>query len=265
MKKSIASLLVSALGLLLLVYSASRSIDFIQMTMPDDQRVLAWFGLAALDGGLVFWLLFFLSGAKGGWQRGIALLMVIVDFVGVVGMFTLDTLYRSAEAGMIAQLSNQEIRSAVLVLSGVIALNIGATVGVHLMDPENLKRMAAEEANDQIEAAALEQIKSSADSLAAELAPRLAADWSDATRRAILPGCQWSKGISSSPRSLPVMAASRSRCRWTLPARPRRSNLLGRGRGLAIIASRAIAGAGKPARTSAINGNRLENGDNRRR
>jgi hypothetical protein len=34
MKNKLGSFLVTALGLLLLVYSAARSLDFIQMTLP---------------------------------------------------------------------------------------------------------------------------------------------------------------------------------------------------------------------------------------
>jgi hypothetical protein len=197
MKRAIASLLVTLLGLALLVYSATRSIDFITLTLPADRQILAWFGLAALDGGLVFWLLYFLHGAAGAWQKGAALLMTGVDLLGAVAMFTLDTLYRTGEKGMTVQLTPDEIQAAVLALSGVIAVNIAATVFCHLTDPEARKKQAAEEAQDQIEELALKRIQENAQSLAAELAPQLADDWMIATRarylanvgsgRAILP------------------------------------------------------------------------------
>ncbi len=182
MKTKISGLLVTALGLALLVYSAARSLDFISLTLPPDKQVLAWFGLAALDGGLVLWLLHFLYSARGAWQRGIALLMIVIDFLGAAGMFTLDTLYRTGEAGMTTTLSPESIRAAVLALSGVIALNVAATVATHVLDPEARRQMAAEEAQDAIQEAALTKLTEQAPNLAAELAPILAQDYLARTR-----------------------------------------------------------------------------------
>jgi hypothetical protein len=126
----------------------------------------------------------------------------------VVGMFTLDTLYRSAEAGMIVALTPDEIRTAVLALSGIIAANIGATVLTHLLDPGNLKKMAAEEANDRIEAATLRLIGENADNLAAELAPKLAADWGQQTRARYT---NLSRVIEGKLQDAPTLAESKPR------------------------------------------------------
>lgn len=181
MLRKIGSLVVSILALALLAYSAARSLDFISLTLPPDQKILAWFGLAALDGGLIAWLLAFLYGSSG-WQRPIAGLMILVDFLGVCAMFTLDTLYQSGKAGMVATMGADEMRGVVLLLSGVIAANIGATVAHHLMEPGRLRAMAEEEAMDKISDAVLKQISQNADGLAAELSPQIAADWSQRVR-----------------------------------------------------------------------------------
>ena len=164
MIKKIGSLLVTILGLLLLVYSATRSLDFITLTLPADRQILAYFGLAALDGGLVCWLLAYLYGCKGGWQRAIALLMVIVDLLGATAMFTLDTLYNTGKAGMTGQLGSQEIQMAVLALSGVVALNIASTIAHHLLDPDKLREHAEQEAFSRVEERALAQITKDAES-----------------------------------------------------------------------------------------------------
>lgn len=177
MFKKIGALLVTLLGIALLVYSATRSLDFISLTLPPDRQILAWFGLAALDGGLIAWLLAYLYGSHGGWQRAIALLMVFVDLAGAVAMFTLDTLYQTGKSGMTIALTPEEIQTAVLALSGVIALNIVATVAHHMTEPEQMKRQAEEDAFAKVEDATLKQIKDNADALAAEVAPILAADW----------------------------------------------------------------------------------------
>jgi len=182
MFKKIGALIVTVLGGLLLVYSATRSLDFISLTLPPDRQILAYFGLAALDGGLIAWILSYLYGSRGGWQRAISLLMILVDLVGAVAMFTLDTLYNTGKSGMTAALSADELQTAVLALSGVIALNIAATVAHHLTDPDKLREQAEEEAFSKVEDATLKQISQNADQLAAQLAPTLAADWMQNTQ-----------------------------------------------------------------------------------
>ncbi len=181
MFKKIGAITILILGGVLLVYSATRSLDFISLTLPDDRKALAYFGLAALDGGLVAWILSYLYGSKG-WQRAIAFLMVLVDLVGAIAMFTLDTLYNTGKAGMTTALTPSEMQTAVLALSGVIGLNIAAAVAHHLTDPEKLREQAEEDAFSKVEDATLKQISQNADTLAAQLAPTLAADWMQNTR-----------------------------------------------------------------------------------
>lgn len=182
MLKKIGMLLVTILGGALLVYSATRSLDFIELTLPDDRKILAYFGLAALDGGLVAWLLSYLYGSRGGWQRAISILMVCVDSIGAIAMFTLDTLYNTGKAGMTEAMTQSELTNAVLALSGIIALNIIATIAHHLTDPDKLREQAEEEAFAKVEDATLKQIAKNADTLAAQLAPIMAADWQAQTQ-----------------------------------------------------------------------------------
>lgn len=181
MFKKLGSLFALVLGLALLIYSATRSLDFIQMTLPPEKQVLAWFGLAALDGGLLAWLACYLYGAKGGWQRAISLIMVVIDFVGSVAMFSADTLYRTGEAGMTAMMSAQTIQGIVIGLSLVIAANIASTVAFELTNPEALKRQADEEAQGEIEDLAREMVAQNAKALAAQVAPQIAKTWQDET------------------------------------------------------------------------------------
>lgn len=181
MFKKIGSLLVTILGVALLVYSATRSLDFISLTLPADRQVLAWFGLAALDGGLVAWFLAYLYGSSGGWQRGIAILMVLVDFIGAVAMFTLDTLYNTGKAGLTAAMTGNEVQTAVLALSIVIALNIAATIAHHLTDPDQLKAQAEEEARAEVDDLALSLVRQNSKILASQMAPQIAGEWMDST------------------------------------------------------------------------------------
>lgn len=182
MFKKIGVLLITVLGGALLVYSATRSLDFIELTLPEERKILAYFGLAALDGGLIAWLLSYLYGSRGGWQRAISILMVCIDALGAVAMFTLDTLYNTGKAGLTKAMTPEELTNAVLALSAIIALNIVATIAHHITDPDKLREQAEEEAFSKVEEATLKQISKNADSLAAQLAPTMAADWMNQTR-----------------------------------------------------------------------------------
>lgn len=179
MFKKLGSLFALLLGLALLIYSATRSLDFISMTLPPEKQVLAWFGLAALDGGLLAWLAAYLYGAKGGWQRAVSLIMVVIDFLGCVAMFTADTLYRTGQTGMTTTLDQQTIFGIVIGLSLVIAANIASTVVFELTNPEALKRQADEEAQGEIEDLARKMVSDQAKSLSAVIAPQIAAAWKD--------------------------------------------------------------------------------------
>ena len=177
MIKKIGTLVVTLLGLMLLVYSATRSLDFISLTLPPDKQAGAYFGLAALDGGLIAWLMSYLYGSRGGWQRGISMIMIVVDLIGCVVMSTLDTLYNTGQIGITAALTPAEMQMAVLGLSSVIALNISATVAHEITHPDKMREAAEEEAFGRVEEATLRQISGNAAQLAAQLAPTLAADW----------------------------------------------------------------------------------------
>jgi hypothetical protein len=207
MTKKIGVLLVTLLGGALLVYSATRSLDFISLTLPADRQVLAYFGLAALDGGLLAWTLSYLYGARGAWQRAISILMVIVDVIGAIAMFTLDTLYNTGKNGMTKAMSPEEMTTAVLGLSGIIALNIIATIAHHITDPEKLREQAEEEAFAKVEDATLKQISKNADGLAAQLAPIMAADWQAQTQAKYMSyvGTGQRPTIDATSRDMPVM------------------------------------------------------------
>jgi len=182
MAKWIGKILVTVLGLALLVYSSIRSVSFIQLTLSSDKQMLAFFGLAALDGGIIVWLCAFLYGSHGGAQRGLSIIMVIVDFLGAVAMFTADTAFNTGKSGLTVAFDQNEMMGFILVLSAIIALNIGAGIAHHIADPDNMRRMADEEAFGKIEELARKKVSEESDFLAAELAPTIAASWSAQTR-----------------------------------------------------------------------------------
>jgi hypothetical protein len=182
MKTWIGKILVTGLSLAMLSYSATRSVDFIGLTLPADRQILAWFGLAALDGGIIVWLLAFLYGSHGSAQRGISIIMVLVDFIGAVTMFTADTIFNTGKLGLTVSFNQSTMLTFVIALSVVIALNMGAGIVHAITDPEHMRKMADEEANGKIEDMARARVSQQSDQLASELAPIIANSWMATTR-----------------------------------------------------------------------------------
>lgn len=175
--KFVARILFYAVSIGLFVYAASRSLDFITATLPPDQQILGYLGLLATGGGAIAWLVVFLHYAQGTGQKGLSILMVVIDLLGEFAMFTFDTLYRSGEAGMISQLAPDEIRMVVMGLSALIGLNIAASFAFHLLDPETGKRMKEESAKDVLDSAVLAEIEKKAPQLAEQMTPVIVQEW----------------------------------------------------------------------------------------
>lgn len=176
-KKFIANILLLALGLSLLIYTGSRTLHLLEMTLQEGQGWLAWLALAAFDGGLLLWTAYAMHGADGAAQRAIALVMVVLSLLGVIVGFAGDTLLTAGTNGMITALDQQTALTIIYATSGIIALHIAALTACHLTDPEAQKKNAIQEAKAKATHAALAKLAENSDQLAAEIAPTLAADW----------------------------------------------------------------------------------------
>jgi len=161
----------------LLVYAASRSLDFVQSTLPTKDQVLGYFALLATSGGMIGWLLVFLYRADGIIQRGTALIMTLIDFLGEAALFTMDTLYRSGENGLVSQMTQSEVRMVILGMSGLIALNIVATIIFELGKMDVLKEIAEGAARDLVMFKALSQIEKDSERVADEMLPEIIGQW----------------------------------------------------------------------------------------
>jgi hypothetical protein len=175
--KGIAAVAFYLIAIGLMVYAALRSLHFIQMSLPADQQMLGYLGLLATSGGMIGWLLVFLHKAQGVGQRVTSFLMIGVCAAGEFGLFALDTLYVTGEAGLISQMTSDEIRMVLIALSGLIAINIAATVIYHIVEPENMREMKENFVKDRLEAEAMKIIEKRGEEIAREMAPKLADQW----------------------------------------------------------------------------------------
>lgn len=175
--KFVAIVAFFVIGAGLLTYSAARSLDFVQSTLSAKDQTLGFFALLATSGGMIGWLLVFLYRADGILQRGTALLMVLIDFAGEAVLFTMDTLYRSGENGLVGQMTQGEIRTVILGMSVVIALNIFATIVFELGRMDVLKEIAEGAARDLVMFKALAQIEKDSAALADEMMGEIIGQW----------------------------------------------------------------------------------------
>ena len=190
MPQKASSILIGLMELALLAFTASRTLDLLQQILPPSQGIFAFLALVAFDGGLVGWSLFLVYGARGGTQRAIALLMVVLSLAAIGISVVADLLISASARGLVDALPEQG-RLAVLVAVGlVVFLNVAAFFLSFISDPDRAKMLATESAKDVITAETLRQIKGAAPGMAAEIAPELTRQWVRSTTRELLPGGQ---------------------------------------------------------------------------
>jgi len=203
MAQRLTFIVVAIMSILLLVFTASRTLDLLQTMLPTGQQsAFAYLGLVAFDGGLLGWSFFFAHGARGQYQRAIALLMVILSLIAV-GISTVADLYLSAASkGLVSALSEGQRLAVLLAVGGIICANITAFFLVHITDPDRLRAMATESARDVIHAETLRQISQVAPIVAAQVAPQLTRQWVVDTCQQLIPGS------STSPAPLRTVDAA---------------------------------------------------------
>lgn len=197
--KHIATGLLTILSLSLLGYTGYRTVDLISKTLAPNQWALGIFALAALDGGLLLWLVYYQYGARGAWQRAISLIMVGVDLIGVVVAFTTDTLANASASGLTQKLDPSTAQTAIVIMSIVIAANISAVIIAHLLDPDAQARDAEQDALDEVTTLTIRNQRQKARDLAADVAPQLAEHWRQMTRARLLQDVPVGEGLVPAP------------------------------------------------------------------
>ena len=185
--KGVTGLVVTILMLALLVFTASRTLDLFQQVLPSSQVIFSYFGLAAIDGGVIGWSYFYAHGARG-FQRAIALLMTGLSLLAV-GVTTIgDLLVNAGNKGIITAV-DEGTRLALLVAIGVmVVVNVTAGFLTHITEPERQKAIALEDAEAAIHAETLKQIRAATPQVAAQIAPELTANWVRQVAQSHMPG-----------------------------------------------------------------------------
>ncbi len=160
----------------LLAYAASRTLDFVQQTIPADKQVLAYLYLLATGAGALIWLYVYLTYAEGSKQRAIALIMGIADLIGEMILVYADTV-RVASLNGSMKMTTEEQSIFITASVGIIGLNILAGYFFKLFDPSAEATAHARDMADEVRDAAVKKMNTPAEKqrMANELAPILEA------------------------------------------------------------------------------------------
>jgi hypothetical protein len=177
MKKAVALILMTLLTLALLLFTASRTLRLVESTLPADSQTMGYLALAAIDGGLLIWPAVYLYGARGMWQRGISVLMIVVSLIGVAIAVVADTFLQAGRNGVTAKINPDQMTASIWIVTAIILLNVTAGVLMHITSPENLEAQEDEETHSRIHRAQMRARKEKAAQLEAEISGPLAEDW----------------------------------------------------------------------------------------
>jgi hypothetical protein len=155
------------------IFTAYRSVHFIQETLPAQSWLLAFFALGALDLGLVLWVCLKLWHSTNTVEHAISLTMIGVDLLGMSVTFVADTVMQSGVNGLTGKLEGGWIIFAILFTSAIILSNVIAFIAYHLNSTDYSERVREQQHRHAIIARANELTYKRIDQTAAQIAPLL--------------------------------------------------------------------------------------------
>jgi hypothetical protein len=155
MKKWIATTVFSLLGLVVIGFSIKLAYDVMAILFPNDP-VLKFMAIALFDGGVIGWLLAYTVKAKGTPQRGVSLLLTVLDFIGVAAMAIAGIFMGGQTLADIPTWVGMLVVIATIVAT---VLNAGAYYFYHANDPQVIEAIQAQELEDDLNEEALDQAR----------------------------------------------------------------------------------------------------------
>ncbi len=153
------------------LWTASLTLGEVREILPGDP-LTPFFALALFDGGAVAWLLAWMGHARGLYQRGISLIMLVIDLLGVV-LLSAGRLFTSGQS--IADAPEMIGEIVVWGIIGATLLNLAAVYSFHIADPEVIAAIETGVLVDTLRDEALAQAKANITSEAQQLGAIMAA------------------------------------------------------------------------------------------
>lgn len=155
--KFLTKLALGGLGIGLLVFAASRTLEFVQATMPADKQYMGYLFLLATGIGALIWLAVFLNDADGFKQRALAFAMGLIDLGGEFVLVYADTMRTSSNNGLV-KLAEGALQTFILASVAAIGLNALAWYLYKLWDPKAERESQARDLVDDVTEAAMKQL-----------------------------------------------------------------------------------------------------------
>jgi hypothetical protein len=173
---TIGKILFWVFAVLIFFWTASLSLASLREILPGDP-IKPYIGLILTDIGALCWLLVFIGQAKGLGQRGVSIIMFVIDLAGVM----LLSAYHLLNSGQTLAEIPAELGTAVIWgVIGLTLVNLLAAYVYHLMEPETWKSIEFGVLTDRIQGEALKQaqrnIEAEAYKLGAIISARATAD-----------------------------------------------------------------------------------------
>lgn len=146
------------LGVGLMGWMASRTLHFVELTVPVDQKFMGYLFLLATGGGSLIWGAVYLGLAKGYKQRGIAFALGVLDLIGEAGLAYADSKYVSSTNGIGVSMTPDDMSMFVLLSVGMVFINIFGVYFFHLYDPTSEQEQHAQDMVDDMTDAALKNL-----------------------------------------------------------------------------------------------------------
>jgi len=173
MHKSIARGLFYGVATVLILWTASLTYSFVRTALPQVHWVVPMFALVIFDVGMLAWLKVFLDYAQGSGQRAVALIMTLVDFLGV-GLMVLAEILLGGQTMVTAPENLGEY--AVWGIAIWTVANVGAVIAFHLLHPEARRQMALRAEMDQVFDEALKKLGTKRAQVSGQLSDQLSDD-----------------------------------------------------------------------------------------
>jgi hypothetical protein len=207
LKRQISKIVFYLVAVVLLIWTASLTVSFIQSALPNAFWAVPYLGLVVFDGGMVAWMFVFLSHAQGAIQRATALILCVFNLLGV-GLMVVAEIMLGGQTLVAAPES-----LGVMATWGIgiwTIVNVAGLVLFHLGDPEAQKEMAIQTEKDAIFSGALTNMKNRrvaqqamlADELGGGIYAELLADVRRDSDRDGTPDIM-QRGAQSGPRTVP--------------------------------------------------------------
>ena len=170
MHKSIARGLFYGVATVLILWTASLTYTFVKTALPQVHWVVPLFALVVFDVGMLAWLKVFLDYAQGSGQRAVALIMCLVDFLGV-GLMVLSEILLGGQTMVTAPENLGEY--AIWGIAIWTVVNVGAIIAFHLLEPGVRRTMALRTEMDLVFDEALKKLPTKRAAVSGQLSDQL--------------------------------------------------------------------------------------------